>query len=139
MSERRRDPARLAQERQGRLDKRRREAMPLFATAPAVLDELAPLPTVDDLLRQKQRIEQDVRARHLRMLQRSLAGWVTWRGLVARYITPDQVRHCEAWCRRIYPPDPLYRHSYWHTLARDLGLDPSWPEPTWWAFPRRSA
>jgi hypothetical protein len=133
-----RSPKRLAEERQSRLDQKRREALPLFATAPEVLEELAPLPTVDEILREKQHTEQWVRARHLRMLQTSLAGWAKWRGVCERYLTREQIAHCEGFCRKTYPSyqwSPEYRHDYWHRLARDLGLDPSWPEPTWCAWP----
>jgi hypothetical protein len=132
------DLTRRAERRQKRLDQRRQEAMPLFATVPAVLESVAPLPSVDALQREQLGREQQVRAMHLRRTKMSLDVWLRWRGVCERYIGMEQVRHCESYCRRLYPSyrwEPGYRADYWHRLARDLGLDPSWPEPTWWAWP----
>ena len=110
--------------RQKRFDRKRKAALPLFATQPEVLDSVAPLPSVA-ALREEERIRHSaVRAQDLRRLQLGLSGWLRSRACAEMYFTMPQIAHMEAYCRRTYPSfeyNPACRADYWYCLLRELG------------------
>jgi hypothetical protein len=114
--------------RQRRLDKRRREELPLFAAAgDMVLSSVAPLPTTEQIEQQYQRWEQEFAARQGRMerfRQQMREQWHRARELAGRYITSEQIEHIDGHIWRVFPPDPVYGADHWsHLLADLLGLD----------------
>lgn len=113
--------------RQKRLDKRRREELPLFATDEALLDSVQPLPRTEEIEQFLVHNEVSARARNLRVLKMGLDSWIEYRLIAERYITIDQVAVIESECRRIYPPcetNPSYRADHWQHILRALQLLP---------------
>ena len=74
-----------AARRVARLDKKRREALPLFA-ATGTIDAVVPLPSEERVEAQYVWTECNVRAKDLRRLQRDLLGWLYWR-MACKHIT----------------------------------------------------
>lgn len=111
-----------AARRQRRMDRRRRRELPLFAAAgDAVLDSIAPLPTVEELVDQGRRYQISAYAGHLRRLKMGIDGWLRYRAIVEPYVTMDQIAYMESYCRRTYPSHE-YRGGYYSALACELGL-----------------
>ena len=109
-----------ARARRKRQDKKRREALPLWATNETLLDQVAPLAEVPEIERQLLAMDTQSRASDLRRWAHNLRTWADHRALCAQYITPDQVKAIEDYARRAYPSD--YRASLWVNLAIALGL-----------------
>jgi len=106
-----------------RLDSRRRTELPLFAQAGgALLDSVAPLPAVDEVLGDLLHRHQAVRAMLLHNRLYSLHGWLRFRRLAEQYLTMVQIRYMELYCRRTYPTDPGYRVDYWRRMCAWLGI-----------------
>jgi len=117
---RRSDTAKRASARIQRLDKRRREELPLFATDQAVLDSVAPLPSVDETTRFLYRQQASACAMVLRVRKLCLDQWFAQRRIAEQYLTLDQVRYMEAHYPATWPRD--YRSDWWRMVLRDLGV-----------------
>ena len=113
-----------AQKRIARLDKKRTEAMPLFA-ATGVIDAVAPLPSEEKVEADYLWMECNVRAQQLHMWAAGLRAWAYYRRVCEAVMSMDEVREAESYCRRVYPADHFsYRVSYWLKRAQALGLEP---------------
>lgn len=112
-----------AERRQRRLDKKRREALPLFAAAgDATLDSIAPLPTVSVLEQEERQRQARTCASALKRQRMSLRSWLRYRAIAERYITGDQVRAMETYCRNVLPDSMEYRADYWWQMLCECGL-----------------
>jgi hypothetical protein len=114
-----------AARRVARLDKKRREALPLFA-ATGTIDAVVPLPSEDKVEANYVWMECNVRAQQLRMWQAGIREWAYYRRLCETVMTMDEIRAGESYCRRVYPLGAhfSYRVTFWLKRARDLGLEP---------------
>jgi|LSQX01.3.fsa_nt_gb hypothetical protein len=111
-----------AERRQRRIDKRRREALPLFAAlGEDVLESVAPLPTVSELERQERWYQAAAGASALRREIVALRSWLRHRALAEQYFTMDQIAMMEQYCR-IFPSDPAYRADYWRSVCCECAL-----------------
>ena len=110
-----------AARRVARLDKKRREALPLFA-ATGTIDAVVPLPSEERVEAQYVWTECNVRAKDLRRLQRDTLSWLYWRMVCERVLPWEEIQAGEAYCRRVLPHDPVYRADHWHRRARRMGL-----------------
>lgn len=119
---RRSDTAKRASARIQRLDRRRREELPLFATDQAVLDSVAPLPSADDAARFVRRQQAGACATHLRILKLHIDQWIRMRGIAEQYLTLDQVQYMEAHYPSTWPRD--YRAAWWRMRLQELGVRP---------------
>jgi len=120
-----------AQRRQKRLDKKRREALPLFATSEQVLESVQPLPQVDAIRAELLDGIAKTQAMILRHLKVSIISWMHYRQIAERYITMDQIAAMETCCREVLPGyarAPVYRADYWHQILRAMGLLPGEPQ-----------
>jgi hypothetical protein len=105
-----------------RLEKRRHEELPLFATVPAVLDRFAPPPTEDSVRAELEGMQQEVLGRLARSRAWAQARAEQYRARVGEYITEDQLQHMDAYIERTYPRGECYAADYWRTLATRLGV-----------------
>jgi hypothetical protein len=115
-----------AERRQKRLDKKRREALPLFATSEQVLESVQPLPQADAIRRELLDGSAKTQAMILRHLKVSITSWMHYRQIAERYITLDQIAYMETYCRNTLPPyrtAPEYRADYWRHMLRAFGLE----------------
>lgn len=115
-----------AERRQKRLDKRRRDELPLFATSEQVLESVQPLPQADAIRRELLDGSAKTQAMILRHLKVSITTWTHYRQIAERYITLDQIAYMETCCRETLPPyrtAPEYRADYWRHFVRALGLE----------------
>ena len=111
-----------AARRVARLDKRRREALPLFA-ATGTIDAVVPLPSEEKVDAEYLWMECNVRAKQLIMLRNSLLSWLYYRMVCERVLPWEEIQSGEEYCRRVLPHNPVYRADYWHRRARALGLE----------------
>ena len=113
-----------AARRVARLDKKRREALPLFA-ATGTIDAVVPLPSEERVEADYIWMECNVRAVQLKMWRDNLRLWIHYRRLCETVMSLDEVREAESYCRRVYPMDHFsYRVSYWMKRAQAFGLEP---------------
>lgn len=88
-----------AARRVARLDKKRREALPLFA-ATGTIDAVVPLPSEEKVEADYVWSECNVRAKDLRRLQRDTLSWLYWRMVCERVMPWEEIQAEEAYCRR---------------------------------------
>lgn len=118
--------AERARRRQVKADKRRREELPLFATATGVLEQVAPLRSVAEYEHDSRRMEQEAKAQHLERLRFGLERWLHYRAIAERYFTLAAIGQVERYCHRTFPScerEPVYRADHWRTLLRSTGLE----------------
>lgn len=123
-----------AQERVRRLDSRRREALPLWATNEQVLEQLAPLPSVETAAISLLTLQRQAMAAALRRQRDILRSLIVHRELCARYISASEIVRMERYARRAYP-SVEYIPGVYVNLAFGLGIrcecDTCAP---WWAL-----
>lgn len=106
-----------------RLEKRRQEQLPLFATVPEVLEQIEPTQTAgmvrEDLERRQQAVLDMLKAHN----ERWSAEAFRRRAHVARCVTSEELQVMDAYVARTYPPDPLYAAEYWWGQAQKLGVE----------------
>jgi len=105
-----------------RLEQRRHEELPLFATVPAVLDQFAPPPTAERVRAELEGMQNEVLNRLARSRAWAQAKATQYRARVGEYITEDQLQHMDAYIERAYPRGECYAADYWRTLATRLGV-----------------
>ena len=105
-----------------RLDKRRHDELPLFATVPAVLDQFAPPPTAEGVRAELEGMQQEVLDRLARSHAWAQAKAEQYRARLGEYITEEQLRYMDAYIERAYPRGECYAADYWRTLAMRLGV-----------------
>ena len=115
------DLAVRAKRRVKRLDKKRREALPLFATDEAVLDSVAPLPSLADTERFMRQRQANVFATVLRVRRLKIDHWIAQRRIAERYLTLDQIQHIEVHYPRTWPAD--YRSERWRMMLQEMGVN----------------
>lgn len=114
------DIAVRAKRRVKRLDKKRREALPLFATDDAVLDSVAPLPTQGETERFMRQCRSRTYATVLCIRKLHIDQWMAKRRIAEQYLTLDQVRYMEQHYPPTWPRD--YRGSWWRMMLREMGV-----------------
>lgn len=108
-----------ATRRQARLDKRRRNELPLFAGTP-LLDELQPLPTVPEIVTWYEQIREYHEAKSAEMRRRERLDYLRWLKLATRYLTIQQMAHIDSWAWRTYPTQE-YVTCHWYEFLIELG------------------
>ena len=115
-------PHTRAEARQRRLDARRRRDLPLWAAHENLLDQIAPLPSVEEIEGQMLSMEIGVRLLVLRLRCKALRSWTLHKALCARYLSWEECCRIEAEARRALPENPSYRADVWGNLTRSLGI-----------------
>lgn len=125
--------------RRARLDKRRREELPLLAAAgDAVLNSVAPLQSVQGIKADYERWRADLAERLQKGTRRNFEELTRLHELAARYLTEDEVLRIDAYVRRVFPPALVYEVDYWRRLLLGLGAfgvekrDEFWKMEDWW-------